>query len=204
MENKRPTLIIIAGPNGSGKTTITEQLLSHEWGEDCHYINPDQIAKDVFGDWNSEEAVLKAARYATEMRYSLLEKREDIVFETVLSSNEKVEYIRKAHTEGYFIRMFFVSTESPVINAARIAARYISGGHTVPIEKIVSRYFKSIRNCAEAMTMVDRMYLYDNTRENAPASPLFRISDGSLAKQYTTDIPQWAEAIFHLSQRNMK
>ena len=52
--------------------------------------------------------------------------------------------------------------------------------------------------------MVDRMYLYDNTRENAPASPLFRISDGSLAKQYTTDIPQWAEAIFRLSQLNMK
>lgn len=45
MEDKRPTLIIIAGPNGSGKTTITEQLLSHEWGEDCHYINPDQIAR---------------------------------------------------------------------------------------------------------------------------------------------------------------
>lgn len=201
MENKRPTLIVIAGPNGSGKTTITEQLLRHEWGEDCHYINPDQIARDVFGDWNSEDAVLKAAKLATEMRYDLLEKRENIVFETVLSSDEKVEYIKKAHNAGYFIRVFFVSTESPVINAARIAARFISGGHTVPIDKIVSRYFKSISNCAAIIPVANRIYLYDNTRENAPASSLFRISEGQLAKQYTTEIPRWAATIFRLSHR---
>ncbi len=124
MENKRPTLIVIAGPNGSGKTTITEQLLRHEWGEDCHYIN-----------------------------------------------------------------------------AARIAARFISGGHTVPIDKIVSRYFKSISNCAAIIPVANRIYLYDNTRENAPASPLSRISEGQLAKQYTTEIPRWAATIFRLSHR---
>ena len=84
-----PKLIVIAGPNGSGKTTITEQLLAHEWGDDCVYINPDNIAKEKFGDWNSEDAVLKAARFATEQRYSLLEDRRSIVFETVLSSEEK-------------------------------------------------------------------------------------------------------------------
>ena len=54
----RPVLIVIAGPNGSGKTTITSKILRHEWLEDALYINPDQVAQERFGDWNSPEAGL--------------------------------------------------------------------------------------------------------------------------------------------------
>ena len=50
---RRPTLCIVAGPNGSGKTTTTIQLLESEWSADSLYINPDNIAQEVFGDWNS-------------------------------------------------------------------------------------------------------------------------------------------------------
>lgn len=46
----RPVLIIIAGPNGSGKTTITSQILHHEWLENSVYINPDQVAQERFAD----------------------------------------------------------------------------------------------------------------------------------------------------------
>ena len=37
----KPVLIVIAGPNGSGKTTITQRVVKHEWAERCEYINPD-------------------------------------------------------------------------------------------------------------------------------------------------------------------
>lgn len=57
----KPVLIVIAGPNGSGKTTITSRVLHHEWLEDSIYINPDNIAQNMFGDWNNQDAVLKAA-----------------------------------------------------------------------------------------------------------------------------------------------
>jgi predicted ABC-type ATPase len=45
MTNRRPTLCVVAGPNGSGKTTTTIQLLNNEWAADSLYINPDNIAQ---------------------------------------------------------------------------------------------------------------------------------------------------------------
>ena len=59
----KPILIVIAGPNGSGKTTITSRLLKSEWLEDAVYINPDNVAQEKFGDWNSPEAVVNAVKY---------------------------------------------------------------------------------------------------------------------------------------------
>lgn len=49
---RKPVLIVIAGPNGSGKTSTTRLVIKHEWAEQCVYINPDEIAQSKFGDWN--------------------------------------------------------------------------------------------------------------------------------------------------------
>jgi predicted ABC-type ATPase len=62
--DERPRLLIVAGPNGSGKTTVTERGLAHEWFGGCEYINPDIIARDEFGDWNSDTSVRRAADVA--------------------------------------------------------------------------------------------------------------------------------------------
>ena len=56
-----PVLLVIAGPNGAGKTTITARLRAERWSEGVEYINPDEIARDRFGDWNSQPAVVQAA-----------------------------------------------------------------------------------------------------------------------------------------------
>jgi predicted ABC-type ATPase len=146
MKIEQPKLIIIAGPNGSGKTSVTGKILEHQWIENCIYINPDNIAKDDFGDWNSPEAVIKAANKAAELREEYLLKKGGILFETVLSAGDKLDYIKRAKETGYFIRLFFVGTDHPSINASRIARRVMEGGHDVPISKIVSRFDKSILN----------------------------------------------------------
>lgn len=193
---KKPLLIVIAGPNGAGKTSITKKILQHEWIEACEYINPDDIAKDVFGDWNNKEAVLKAAILSTKMREDFINAGKSLIFETVLSADNKVEFIKKAKADGYFIRLFFVGTDSPTINAGRIAKRVMEGGHDVPISKIISRYSKSIANCCVCSTLVDRVYLYDNSIDFAEPTLLFRISNGKILKQYS-QINHWALKVFN-------
>ena len=191
----RPVLIIIAGPNGSGKTTITSQILHHEWLENSVYINPDQVAQERFGDWNSAEAVRQAAEYCADWRERCLADRQSMIFETVFSADDKLDFIRRAKHAGFFIRLFFVCTESPMINAARIAGRVMKGGHDVPIAKIISRYQKSIINCKVATDIADRVYFYDNSVDGREARILFRFADGKIIKRYTDDIPQWAQGL---------
>lgn len=197
MTERKPTLCVVAGPNGSGKTTTTIQLLNDEWTAESLYINPDNIAQERFGDWNSADAVLQAAQFATMLRYDCLEKHTDFVFETVFSSNEKVEFLQQAKEAGFFIRFFYVCTSDPAINIARITQRYINGGHEVPISKVISRYYKSLLNAAKAIAIVDRAYVYDNSVDNQLPQLLYRTVDGVLFKQYMPTVPEWAKLLLH-------
>jgi predicted ABC-type ATPase len=191
----KPVLIVIAGPNGSGKTTITTQILQHEWMEDAVYINPDQIAKDRFGDWNSPNAIMQSVKYCEAMREDCLRERKSLIFETVLSADDKLDYIRRAHEAGFFIRFFFVATSHPSINASRIARRVMKGGHDVPITKVISRYYKSLLNCRRVSQIADRTYIYDNSIDNQEATLLFRMVDGKVFKRYIAVMPEWADTI---------
>lgn len=193
--NKSPELIIIAGPNGSGKTTITTQFLHHEWSEGILYINPDIIAQEKFGDWNSTESILKAAQYCENLREDCLRERRSFVFETVFSAKDKIDFILRAKEAGFFIRLFFIATSSPAINASRIANRVMEGGHDVAISKIISRYQKSIINCSLIAPIVDRLYVYDNSVDNAMATLQYRLSNGVLVKQYVDEVVGWAMRI---------
>jgi predicted ABC-type ATPase len=196
---KKPVLIVIAGPNGSGKTSITSKILRHEWTETCAYINPDAIAQEKFGDWNSPEAVLKAAVFAQQQRERCIAEGAGLIFETVLSSPEKVEFITQAKQKGYFVRLFFVCTNSPKINAHRVATRVLEGGHDVPISKIISRYIKSIENAIDVAKIADRSYFYDNSENDEEAKLLFRLSDGQIYKTYFSLEPYpWAKPIVDL------
>lgn len=191
----KPEMIIIAGPNGSGKISVTQKFLHHEWAEGTLYINPDEIAKNVFGDWNSKESIIKAANYCSDLREQCLIQKTSFVFETVMSAEDKIDFIIRAKEAGFFIRLFFISTKHPSINASRIANRVMKGGHEVPISKIISRYYKSIENCKLIASVVDRLYVYDNSIDGEEAKIQYRLSNGSVEKVYSNTIPKWAKII---------
>lgn len=152
MQNRKPMILVIAGPNGSGKSTITTFF-----DKVGRYTNADDVVSATGMD-NMEAAIL-----VDKMRYDSIEKKEDFSFETVLSSSYKLNILRKAKEEGYFIKCVFVLTADPQINIARIKSRVASGGHDVDSSKVVERYYKSINNIKELLEICDIMHVYDNT-----------------------------------------
>ena len=119
-----------------------------------------------------------------------------LAFESVFSAPDKVEYLRRAKTADYFIRFFFICTDRPEINVARIMQRIREGGHGVPKDKIISRYSKSIAQCAAVISLVDRAYIYDNSIEDVAPELLFRTENGTLKKLYRQPVNAWAKPIF--------
>jgi len=190
----RPRLLVVAGPNGAGKTTITERGLAHAWFHGCDYVNPDLIAQQELGDWNDEQTVLRAAQIAEERRQACLRDRRSLAFETVFSAPDKPEFVRHALALGYFVRVFFVGTERPEINAARVARRVLEGGHDVPIRKIVDRWARSIANAASIASEVDRFYMYDNSVDDRDPQLVMRASEGRVVRKYVQP-PSWTAPI---------
>lgn len=89
-------------------------------------------------------------------------------------------------------------TDSPEINAARVARRMLQGGHEVPIRKILDRWARSIANCAAVAKRVDRLYLYDNSVEDRPAELVLRATSGVMARQYAQERPWMAPIVAQL------
>lgn len=154
MSDRRPMILFFAGPNGSGKSTITNYF--EKVGT---YTNADDIVTAT-GITNQE-----AALFADKSRYTSIKNREDFTFETVLSSNYKLDILKKAKEEGYFLKGVFVLTVNPSVNVARVEARVASGGHAVARETIIKRYYKSLANIKQLMELCDILHVYDNTIE---------------------------------------
>ena len=154
MKNRLPEIIVFAGPNGSGKTTITR--MAKTIGV---YINADDIKK------SNSCSDLEAAIKAEELRESMLEKSYDFTFETVLSTDRNLKLLKKAKEKGYFLRCIYVLTSNPEINKTRIDIRESMGGHTVPEDKIKSRYYKALKLIPELVEICDIVHIYDNTNE---------------------------------------
>ena len=151
---RQPEVAVFAGPNGSGKSTITR--MARTVGV---YINADDIKKaNLCSD-------LEAAQIAERLREQELERGTDFTFETVLSTERNLRLLERAKEKGYFVRYIYVLRNAPEINVSRVSVRAALGGHSVPEEKIRSRYDKALKLIPRLVKICDIMHIYDNTDE---------------------------------------
>ena len=149
---KKPEVIVFAGPNGSGKTTVTKLAKVIE-----PYINADDIKRTNYC------TDLEAAQLAEKMREDCVANNQSFTFETVLSTDRNLKLLKKAKKQGFFIRCIYVLTSNPDINVSRVESRTAAGGHSVPEEKILSRYYKALALLPELAKICDVMHIYDNS-----------------------------------------
>jgi predicted ABC-type ATPase len=184
----RPLLIVFAGPNGSGKSTLAEEMRARDPGFPRLYINADDIAREK--KIGPREAAIEAER----QRAEAVVRRVSFATETVMSTAEKIDFLKSARKAGYEIALLFITTQSRKINMSRIQTRVKMGGHDVPPDKTSSRYDRSMTFLAQALKLADIATIYNNSFEH-PLLIAEKTRDGQLVIY-----PQEAPSIWNVER----
>ena len=173
----KPKAFIFAGANASGKSTLITHLLQEKiiFGT---YVNPDLVLKHDLKLEETRENYLKAFEVAHLRREKLLSEKKDIILETVFSTQEKIEFIKKLKSAGYHVTLFFTSTDTPYINAMYLTQRVLNGGHDVPIAKLISRRARGFSNIKKATEIIDCLIYLDNSIPSQPPEIIISLFNG--------------------------
>jgi predicted ABC-type ATPase/predicted DNA-binding transcriptional regulator len=141
---RNKNIYIIAGSNGSGKTTFARKFLP-DYARCRHFVNSDLIARGL-SPFSPQIAAMKAGRLVLEQINDLARKNLDFAFETTLSGKSYITRLRNLKTNGYFLHLFFLWIPSVELAMARIKDRVADGGHDVPVQDVRRRFTRGICN----------------------------------------------------------
>lgn len=152
-------IIIIAGPNGSGKTTTAKILIEDFIDE---YINADEIARGL-APLNPESVSVASGKLLLKRFNELVEDNKSFAYETT-GASKLSKRLNDAKKSGYTIYMLFLWLSSPELAIERVKRRVELGGHSIPHNVIRDRYYAGVRNLINYyLPLVDLAYILDNS-----------------------------------------
>jgi predicted ABC-type ATPase len=159
-----PTIIVLAGINGAGKTTAARSLLAKTLHV-MRFVNADVIAQGLCG-FDPQAAALRAGRIMLAELQQLAEERASFAFETTLAGRGYAGWLDSLRRTGYRIHLFYFWLNSADLAVARVASRVEKGGHAVPEATIRQRYGRSVRNLLDLyIPVVSGWKVYDNSQQ---------------------------------------
>lgn len=185
---KRPTLYVIAGSNGAGKSTITRTNLP----KDVYIVNPDVIVAE------KKVSAIQAGKEAIRIRQKLLNENATFAIETTLSGRGEIAFLKQAKEKGYKILMTYVGIKNSKQSEYRVKRRTEEGGHSIPIEDIKRRYSKSLDNLSEAIKYADRVIVIDNSLTK-PKLILYYSNKQEVRR--SRSLPEWAKPVVQKNER---
>ncbi|MCF6301401.1 MAG: zeta toxin family protein [Proteobacteria bacterium] len=188
--NQPKQLWLIAGGNGSGKSTFYQQFLAHK---DLPFVNADILAKQLDAK-NPESISYKAAKLVAKLRTQLLQAGISFCFETVFSHPSKIDFLAEAKTLGYEIVLVYIHLKNAELNQARVKQRVKLGGHNVPADKIITRLPRTQQYVKQALPLADIAQFYDNSSQQQPFVSIAQLNRRQLFIQ-KTPLPTWAESM---------
>jgi predicted ABC-type ATPase len=137
-----PTIYVIAGCNGAGKTTFAKEFLPKEV-KCLRFLNADEIARGLSPLKPSAGAVQAARLLLTQIEESL-RRRETFALESTLSGKTYIRLFQRARQLGYEIELHYLWLSSPAQAIARVRQRVKLGGHNVPVSDVRRRFKRSL------------------------------------------------------------
>jgi predicted ABC-type ATPase len=160
----RPVCLVIAGPNGSGKTTFAREFLTGDAGIG-HFVNADLIAAGL-SPLDPSRAAIAAGRLFLSEIDRLASSRQSFAFETTMAGRAYIRRLQAWKASGYRILMIYLRLRSPQIALKRIAARVRQGGHNVPRADVLRRFHIGwIHFENDYRPIADEWAVYDNSEE---------------------------------------
>jgi predicted ABC-type ATPase len=160
-----PDLYLLAGPNGAGRTTFDERVLT---ATGLDFINADRIAALR---WPGQEVAhaYDTAAEAAEVRERYVAGRRSFITETVFSHSSKVDFVARSVDAGYrvHLRVLIVPVD---LSVARVAQRVMEGGHDVPEHKIRQRHERLWAHVVEAIDVAYETRVYDSSGQSGQDS----------------------------------
>lgn len=178
-----PTLIVVAGPNGCGKSLFTNTT----WFSGIEVVDPDAIAHyEKAGDR------ARAAREALRRRRAAVAGGRSLLVETTLAGYGIFRLIDTARAAGYLIALHYMSVNSANQAVMRIRSRVEAGGHDVPEADVRRRFARSHANLPIAIARSDVVALYDNTDDIIPHREVALLRPGEIWA--AESLPDWVAA----------
>jgi predicted ABC-type ATPase len=174
-EEERRLLVVIAGHNGAGKTTIYHERFEGALAAYLTtHINPDEIEQTITHDLGEHRLTKRnleilAGEESARLRHQYLDQDTSFSFETVLSdpAQDKVGFMDEAGHRGYLVVLIAVGLDSIELSKARVAIRHAKGGHNVPEHKIEGRYERVLQNFAHGARVATLAIFLDNSEDRS-------------------------------------
>jgi predicted ABC-type ATPase len=155
-------VVVIGGPNGAGKTTLAFDLVPKGLGIQ-EFVNADEIARGL-SPFNPEGSAIAAGRAMLRRLDELADASVSFSFETTCATQAHVSRLEKLREAGYRVMLIYLWLASPDAAIARVARRVRQGGHSIPSDVIIRRYWLGLRNMRELyLPLADVALIYDNS-----------------------------------------
>jgi predicted ABC-type ATPase len=155
-------IVILGGPNGAGKTTAAATLLRQEMGI-SEFVNADEIARGM-SPFNADAVALRAGAFMIERIQQLIAHKQSFAFETTCAGRVHLARLKRFRAEGWGLMLLYLWLPSPQAALDRVARRVQAGGHGVPDEVVIRRYWAGLKNMRYLyLPLVHVAAIYDNS-----------------------------------------